>query len=101
MWGIQQTLGNFYDDDSSMFVLDSAWHVGSKTFEYAVTRRAHFSGQGKGGGGVGSVVGKCGVTEDSKTVSYADTAIDLVFGGRYLTAGDIDVSCFKGPCWLV
>lgn len=50
---------------------------------------------------VGSVVGKCGVTEDSKTVSYADTAIDLVFGGRYLTAGDIDVSCFKGPCWPV
>lgn len=50
VWGIQQTLGNFYDDDSSMFVLDSAWHVGSKTFEYAVTRRT-FLRAGEGGGG--------------------------------------------------
>lgn len=38
-----------------------------------------------------------GHSTDSKTVSYADTAIDLVFGGRYLTAGDIDASLdFEG-----
>ena len=51
MWGIQQTLGNFYDDDSSMFVLDSAWHVGSKAFEYAVTRRTFLRAREGWGGG--------------------------------------------------
>ena len=30
-------------------------------------------------------------TEDSKTLSYAETAVDVVYAGRYLTAGDIDV----------
>lgn len=29
---------------------------------------------------------------DSKTVSYAETAVDVVYAGRYLTAGDIDAS---------
>ena len=82
-----------------MFVLDAAWHVGSKTIWIALTRRKLLRAGSRGGGGDW----KCSwevwfLTEDSKTVSYADTAIDLVFAGRYLTAGDIDVSCFNGPC---
>ncbi|CAK9109186.1 Peptidyl-prolyl cis-trans isomerase D (PPIase D) (Cyclophilin D) (Rotamase D) [Durusdinium trenchii] len=39
-----------------------------------------------------------GHTEDSgATVTYAQTAIDLVYAGRYITAGDIDASLsFEG-----
>ena len=36
-------------------------------------------------------------SEDGKTVSYAGTSLDLVYAGRYVTAGDIDVTRLGMP----
>ncbi|CAJ1422003.1 unnamed protein product, partial [Effrenium voratum] len=46
----------------------------------------------------------CAAEADGKTVSYAGTSLDLVYAGRYVTAGDIDASLsfegVEGSCSL-